>query len=37
MNRRELVRNLMTLAAGSPLLRGEVPDDLMGPINVHEF
>ena len=37
MNRRDLVRNLMTLAAGSPLLRGEVPDDLMGPINVHEF
>ena len=37
MNRRELVRNLMTLAAGSPLLRAEVPDDLMGPINVHEF
>ncbi|MCX6605326.1 MAG: alpha-hydroxy acid oxidase [Acidobacteria bacterium] len=37
MNRRELVRNLMTLAAGSPLLQGEVPDDLMGPINVHEF
>ncbi len=37
MNRRELVRNLMTLAAGSPLLHGEVPDDLMGPINVHEF
>ena len=27
----------MTLAAGSPLLRAEVPDDLMGPINVHEF
>lgn len=37
MNRRDLVRNLMTLAAGSPLLQGEVPDDLMGPINVHEF
>ena len=37
MNRRELVRNLMTLVAGSPLLQGEVPDDLMGPINVHEF
>ena len=37
MNRRDLVKNLMTLAAGSPLLRGEVPDDLMGPINVHEF
>lgn len=37
MNRRELVRNLVGLAAGSPLLSAEVPDELMGPINVHEF
>ncbi len=37
MNRRDLVRNLVSLAAGSPLLSAEVPDDLMGPINVHEF
>jgi isopentenyl diphosphate isomerase/L-lactate dehydrogenase-like FMN-dependent dehydrogenase len=37
MNRRDLVRNLVSLAAGSPLLSAEVPDELMGPINVHEF
>jgi isopentenyl diphosphate isomerase/L-lactate dehydrogenase-like FMN-dependent dehydrogenase len=37
MNRRELVRNLVGLAAGSPLLPAEVPDELMGPVNVHEF
>lgn len=37
MNRRDLVRNLVSLAAGSPLLTAEVPDELMGPINVHEF
>lgn len=37
MNRREIVRNLVALAAGSPLLQAEVPDELMGPINVHEF
>lgn len=37
MNRRELVRNLVGLAAGSPLLAAEVPDELMGPVNVHEF
>jgi len=37
MNRRDLVRNLVGLAAGSPLLSAEVPDELMGPINVHEF
>ena len=36
MNRRELVRNLVGLAAGSPLLPAEVPDELMGPVNVHE-
>ena len=37
MNRRELVRNLVGLVAGSPLLPAEVPDELMGPVNVHEF
>ncbi|MBZ2176397.1 MAG: alpha-hydroxy-acid oxidizing protein [Acidobacteria bacterium] len=37
MNRRELVRNLVGLAAGSPLLPAAVPDELMGPVNVHEF
>lgn len=42
MNRRELVRNLVALTAGSPLLQSslrgaDIPDDLMGPINVHEF
>ncbi|MFN9754249.1 MAG: alpha-hydroxy acid oxidase [bacterium] len=37
MNRRELVRNLVGLTAGSPLLPAEVPDELMGPVNVHEF
>lgn len=37
MNRRDLVRNLVTLAAASPLLTADVPDELMGPINVHEF
>jgi 4-hydroxymandelate oxidase len=37
MNRRDLVRNLVSLAVGSPLLTAEVPDELMGPINVHEF
>ncbi len=37
MKRRESLRNLFGMLAGSPLLRAEVPDDLMGPINVHEF
>ena len=38
MNRREAFRNLMALAAGSPLLAQTNPgDDLMGPVNVHEF
>ena len=37
MKRRESLRNLLGMLAGSPLLRAEVPDELMGPINVHEF
>jgi isopentenyl diphosphate isomerase/L-lactate dehydrogenase-like FMN-dependent dehydrogenase len=37
MKRRDLVRNLVGLVAGSPLLPAEVPDELMGPVNVHEF
>lgn len=40
MNRRESFRLLMGLAAGSPLFSqapASIDDDLMGPVNVHEF
>ncbi|MFN3324515.1 MAG: alpha-hydroxy acid oxidase [Bryobacteraceae bacterium] len=40
MNRRESFRLLMGMAAGSPLFSqapASIDDDLMGPVNVHEF
>ena len=37
MNRREAFRLVIGFAAGSPLLAQSAEDDLMGPINVHEF
>jgi isopentenyl diphosphate isomerase/L-lactate dehydrogenase-like FMN-dependent dehydrogenase len=36
LHRRHAIRSLLTLAAGSPLL-GQPEDDLLGPVNVHEF
>jgi isopentenyl diphosphate isomerase/L-lactate dehydrogenase-like FMN-dependent dehydrogenase len=35
-HRRQAVRSLLTLAAGSPLL-AQTEDDILGPVNVHEF
>ncbi|MBI1790790.1 MAG: alpha-hydroxy-acid oxidizing protein [Acidobacteria bacterium] len=37
MNRREAFRLLMGFAAGSPLFGQPSEDDVMGPVNVHEF
>ncbi|MBM3785844.1 MAG: alpha-hydroxy-acid oxidizing protein [Acidobacteria bacterium] len=37
MQRRECVRNLLGLFAGSPLFAQQAPDDVNLPINVHEF
>lgn len=37
MNRREAFRALMGFAAGSPLFGQASADDLLGPVNVHEF
>ncbi|MGH9662042.1 MAG: alpha-hydroxy acid oxidase, partial [Bryobacteraceae bacterium] len=37
MNRRESFRLLMGFAAGSPLWTQTSEDDLLGPVNVHEF
>lgn len=37
MNRREAFRLLMGFAAASPLFSQEIPDEITGPVNVHEF
>lgn len=37
INRRHAFRSLMGFVAGSPLVSMAAEDDLMGPVNVHEF